>query len=85
MESLDQLVYVCQTDPSHMVRAKAKEAMLSFGMQNNILRYCFYIISKWIRSIDQYGNLLNILSQLKNVFKLAILTIKMVIVVISLR
>ena len=30
-ESLDRLVYLCQTDPSLDVRAKAKEALLSFG------------------------------------------------------
>jgi hypothetical protein len=31
VESLDQLVYLCQSDSSHMVKVKAKDTLLSFG------------------------------------------------------
>ena len=40
VESIDQLVYVCQADSSSTVRRKAKEALFSMGQSHKTSQHC---------------------------------------------
>ena len=55
-ESLDQLLYMCQTDTSHSVKKRAKETLLSFGEQRVFFFLVFLI--KLCRSSDENGHML---------------------------